>query len=77
MSAWILTEKGRDLFPALMALMTWGDRWVADLAGPAVQIMHAGCGAPVTVAIRCEQHGQLGMGEIQALPGPGAKKRNA
>src|SRR3954471_7184934 len=25
-----LTEKGADLFPALAALMQWGDRWLDD-----------------------------------------------
>src|SRR5215469_113949 len=25
-----LTDKGRELFPAVVALMQWGDRWTAD-----------------------------------------------
>src|SRR5215217_2183459 len=29
-----LTEKGRGLLPAVVALMQWGDRWVADESGP-------------------------------------------
>src|SRR3712207_161036 len=29
-----LTEKGADLFPALAALMQWGDRWLDDQRGP-------------------------------------------
>ena len=29
-----LTEKGRDLLPALVALMQWGDRWTAGPDGP-------------------------------------------
>ncbi len=33
-SEYLLTEKGRDLFPVLVTLMQWGDRWTADPAGP-------------------------------------------
>src|ERR1700731_1392828 len=29
-----LTEKGLDLWPALVALMYWGDRYAAPAAGP-------------------------------------------
>lgn len=45
-----LTEMGADLFPALAALMQWGDRW---LEPSAVRLEHHGCGAPVEVALRC------------------------
>ena len=31
-----LTDKGLDLFPVLVALMQWGDRWRAGAAGPPV-----------------------------------------
>src|SRR5579884_1152097 len=29
-----LTPKGADLFPVLVALMQWGDRWLDDRGGP-------------------------------------------
>src|SRR6185312_200808 len=47
-----LTEKGADLFPALMALMQWGDRWLDDRGGP-VELRHRDCGEPVSVELRC------------------------
>lgn len=47
-----LTDKGADLFPALVALMQWGDRWLDERGGP-VQLSHRGCGRPVTVELRC------------------------
>jgi DNA-binding HxlR family transcriptional regulator len=47
-----LTEKGADLFPALVALMQWGDRWVDDRGGP-VELRHRGCGGSVGVELRC------------------------
>src|SRR5947209_14068358 len=47
-----LTEKGADLFPALAALMQWGDRWVDDRGGP-VELRHRECGEPVALELRC------------------------
>src|SRR5437763_12749176 len=47
-----LTEKGADLFPALVALMQWGDRWVDDGGGP-IELRHRECGEPVAVELRC------------------------
>jgi DNA-binding HxlR family transcriptional regulator len=47
-----LTEKGGDLFPALAALMQWGDRWLDDRGGP-VELRHRDCGEPVAVELRC------------------------
>src|SRR5919199_193783 len=31
---YLLTEKGADLFPALVALMQWGDKWLDERGGP-------------------------------------------
>jgi DNA-binding HxlR family transcriptional regulator len=47
-----LTEKGVDLFPALAALMQWGDRWLDERGGP-VELRHRDCGEPVGVELRC------------------------
>src|SRR5690349_22388370 len=49
---YVLTEMGRDLFPALVALMQWGDRWTND--GGYVHLEHAGCGGRVHAELRCE-----------------------
>jgi DNA-binding HxlR family transcriptional regulator len=47
-----LTSKGADLFPALVALMQWGDRWLDDRGGP-VELVHRDCGERVSVELRC------------------------
>ena len=47
-----LTEKGLDLFPALVALMQWGNRWLDDRGGP-VELRHRECGEPVQAELRC------------------------
>jgi DNA-binding HxlR family transcriptional regulator len=47
-----LTPKGRDLYPTLVALMQWGDTYLAD--GPApLELSHTGCGAPVHLELSC------------------------
>src|SRR6201996_1697238 len=47
-----LTPKGADLFPVLVALMQWGDRWLDDRGGP-IELLHRDCGEPVNVSLGC------------------------
>src|SRR5215218_4529231 len=54
-----LTEKGFDLYPVLIAVAQWGDRYLADPEGPPVQIAHRDCGAAVGVHMRCEEDHEL------------------
>ena len=51
-----LTEKGRDLYPVITALVAWGDRWMADEDGPPLLLRHRPCGqtmVPVQVCPDC------------------------
>src|SRR3954451_6540731 len=48
-----LTGMGRDLAPAALALMQWGDRYLAGEDGPPLAVQHLDCGAPVSVDVRC------------------------
>ena len=69
-----LTDKGMELFPALVALMQWGDRWTADAAGPPVEVLHRGCGGTVSAELSCSDgHRRLSARDTEAIPGPGAK----
>jgi DNA-binding HxlR family transcriptional regulator len=66
-----LTEMGLDVYPVLMALREWGDRYMAE-EGPPLEIRHRGCGGTPTLELRCEKCGeQVGPREAEALPGPG------
>ncbi len=61
-----LTDKGRDLYPTLVALMQWGDRHLAG-GPPPLAVEHAGCGAPVRVALVCDEgHEVAGPREVRA-----------
>lgn len=66
-----LTDKGRDLAPALVALTKWGDRWAAP-GGPPVLYRHTACGSDVSHEVVCTTCGRVDdMSEVQARPGPG------
>jgi DNA-binding HxlR family transcriptional regulator len=68
---YILTEKGRDFAPALVALTQWGDTWAAP-DGPPILYRHAACGSELGVELRCATHGHVeDVTAITALPGPG------
>ncbi|MGC4942267.1 winged helix-turn-helix transcriptional regulator [Kribbella sp. DT2] len=68
-----LTAKGLDLLPAVVALMQWGDRYLADGQRPPVHITHRGCDAPVRAEIVCATgHRDLTAQQTTVSPGPGA-----
>src|SRR5947209_2264902 len=72
---YVLTDKGRELAPALIVLMKWGDRHYPTPAGPPRLTVHAGCGGNVGADFRCERCGRhLGRDEIELPPGPGAPR---
>lgn len=68
---YLLTEKGHDLAPALIALTEWGDRWAAP-DGPPVRYSHTVCGAEVSHQVVCAKCGPVeDPGQVHAQPGPG------
>jgi DNA-binding HxlR family transcriptional regulator len=70
-----LTEKGRDLYPIIVALMHWGDRYAAGPAGPPVVLTHRDCGQPVHLQLTCDDGHFLGSGrEVTPVPGPASRK---
>jgi DNA-binding HxlR family transcriptional regulator len=62
-----LTDKGADLFPALVALMKWGDRWLDDRGGP-VELRHRDCGEPVAIEVRCAAGHAVRPDELDLAP---------
>jgi DNA-binding HxlR family transcriptional regulator len=59
-----LTPKGRDLYPTLVALMQWGDTYLADGGAP-LELTHKDCGAPVHLTLTCEAgHPVAGAREV-------------
>jgi DNA-binding HxlR family transcriptional regulator len=69
-----LTPKGLDLYPVLVALAGWGDRYLADPSGPPVEFAHRDCGGRVTATLTCaEGHALADVREVATRPGPGAR----
>ncbi len=62
-----LSEKGRDLYPVLLALLRWGDRWLSDGGPPPLTLIHRGCGKAVSPEIACDHCGEpLAPGNTRA-----------
>ena len=75
---YFLTEKGLDLWPALVALQGWGDRHSAGPEGPPLAIVHKACGGPVSDRGICEECGQvLTARDARPVPGPALQRRLA
>ncbi|MEV0731683.1 MULTISPECIES: helix-turn-helix domain-containing protein [Polymorphospora] len=71
-----LTDKGLDLWPVLVAVLEWGDRYLADPEGPPLETAHRDCGAPVRAVLRCAAgHEVADPREVLPRPGPGARRR--
>jgi DNA-binding HxlR family transcriptional regulator len=78
---YILTQRGLDLYPVIMALVHWGDMHMADERGRPLLHEHKTCGHqfdPVTVCSECGE--PLHAKAVRTQPGPGAaeaKNRHA
>ena len=72
---YILTQKGLDLYPIMMALVHWGDTHMVDERGRPLLHEHRKCGKmfdPVMICSEC--HEPLLPKEVHTHPGPGARK---
>ncbi|NMN98162.1 winged helix-turn-helix transcriptional regulator [Antrihabitans stalactiti] len=49
---YILTEKGADLLPVVMALMQWGDKHLQGAEGAPLSVVEAATGEPIRVEVR-------------------------
>jgi DNA-binding HxlR family transcriptional regulator len=71
-----LTAAGRDLFPAIVALMRWGDAHLAGPEGPAIVLRHHACGEIADPRLTCEHCGEeIDARNVTPEPGPGVRDR--
>jgi DNA-binding HxlR family transcriptional regulator len=74
-SEYRLTSKGLDLYPVLIALMQWGDRYEAGPDGPPVLLRHRDCGEPVQLQLSCRAgHTLESARDVTPVPGPSARR---
>jgi DNA-binding HxlR family transcriptional regulator len=70
-----LTDKGLELYPVVVALMTWGEKFAGGQDGPPVLLTHRDCGAPVQLELACSAGHVLGSArDVTPRPGPGARR---
>jgi DNA-binding HxlR family transcriptional regulator len=68
-----LTQKGLDLWPVIMMLLQFGDRYYLAPGGAPIVVRHRDCGGEVTGHLTCAKCGaELGARDVVAEPGPGA-----
>jgi len=73
-----LTQKGLDLYPALVSLMRWGDEYVNAEPGPPVVLVHKACGHDAAPQLTCSHCGEpIGPHDIRPEVGPGALAESA
>jgi DNA-binding HxlR family transcriptional regulator len=68
-----LTKIGLDLYPVMLALLRFGDTWLAGEDGPPLQLIHRPCGqvcAPIVACSHC--HEEALPNRVSYRDGPGA-----
>jgi DNA-binding HxlR family transcriptional regulator len=69
---YVLTEMGRDFFPALAAMLSWGDKWLDDGGGAPVSLHHHTHGHPLATEVICLECSEpIKQEDVQFVVGPG------
>ncbi len=77
---YLLTDQGRDLYPAFVALAQWGQKWLGDAGGPALNRIHKPCGHRLTLVPTCAACGEaVAMRDVKVelTPRFAAERRRA
>jgi DNA-binding HxlR family transcriptional regulator len=59
-----LTDRGRDLLPAVFALMQWGNKYLQAEEGGPLRLVERGTGEPVVIAPRTESGRNLDLDDL-------------
>ena len=73
-----LTKMGVDLYPSFIALMQFGDRWLAAGKPTPLTLVHTSCGYdshPLVACSHCGEH--VGARDVTYRDGPGAGRHPA
>jgi DNA-binding HxlR family transcriptional regulator len=64
-----LTRKGVDLYPVVVGLMQWGDRYLAGPSGGPIVLEHTACGRQTELVPACSACGEpISPRDMRALP---------
>jgi DNA-binding HxlR family transcriptional regulator len=68
-----LTQKGFDLYPSFIALMQFGDRWLAGNRPPPLRLLHTSCGCETHPIVACSAClSRVNARDASYRDGPGA-----
>ena len=74
---YILTKRGKELLPALVAMMQWGDKWIFGTKGEPVRVLDRKTRSPIQKMGIVSRGGQfLEPNDLLFEPGPGAKSED-
>ncbi len=74
---YVLTQRGRELAPVMIALAQWGDKWAAHEKGPSTTIIDAHTGRKLQRVWPRRDDGEfIPLGEIRMECSNGAPKKN-
>jgi DNA-binding HxlR family transcriptional regulator len=72
-----LTRKGVELWPAMMTMMKWGDRYLYPEGHPRL-ILHKDCGGEIDERLHCSKCGaELGPTDVYVEAGPALASNEA
>lgn len=67
-----LTDKGKDLYPVIMMLTAWGDKWLDEGKGAPILYKHKQCGHTFTPVVACSECGEkISARDVIPMAGPG------
>jgi DNA-binding HxlR family transcriptional regulator len=71
-----LTDKGRDVYPILAAMATWGEKWLTGPEGTPLVLHHKDCDHDMHAVVVCSEcESPLDVRAVIAQPGPGFLQR--
>jgi DNA-binding HxlR family transcriptional regulator len=73
---YLLTNKGKELMPLLIALTQWGDRWIYGEGNEPIVFRDRETGKPIShIQVHAEDGRELRPREILPTAGPGANEQ--
>lgn len=67
-----LTEKGLDLYPIILAMVQWADKWMDLGMGKPLEFTHKSCGKKINSKVVCSEcNDQIHVQDVRVAAGPG------
>tara|TARA_R110001592_G_scaffold295594_2_gene565833 strand:- start:194430 stop:194951 length:522 start_codon:yes stop_codon:yes gene_type:complete len=69
-----LTASGTELYPIVMSLVKWGDKWKVEKDGKPMEYIHNKCGSKIMPLLTCpECSEEIEPHDMTVVAGPGIK----